>query len=195
MIKLISKFLVVLSFITAGVANAGLITSDLTEDNYATIGQLDWAWASIINTNGVAENDIYGPADIFDPELHVTWRYATNDELSVFIEQILNAPDDYLALFTFSDDQGNLQYKHAVQFWNSEYKNLDSGGGGNTENFKKGEINSQVSTGSVTYNPASPSNWYYETFYVRNTQVPEPSTLLIFAIALIALSMKKRAIK
>ncbi|MBA6253092.1 PEP-CTERM sorting domain-containing protein [Colwellia sp. MB3u-55] len=39
--------------------------------------------------------------------------------------------------------------------------------------------------------------WNYETFYVRNiadrptAELPEPSILMIFAIALIALSMRK----
>jgi hypothetical protein len=206
MIKFIRKFLIVLSFISAGVANATLITEDLTEDNYATIGQLDWAWASVINTNGVAQNEIYGPADVFDAALNVTWRYANDDELSAFITLILSDPNYYLDLFTLKDNLGNIvkdglniKYKHAIPFWNSDYEDVYSGSGGNTDNFLAGKINSKVSTFSGSFNPfvASPEDWYYETFYVRNTpsQVPEPSTIMIFAIALIALSMRKHLVK
>jgi len=207
MIKFIQRFLIVLSFITAGVANATLITEDLTEDNYVTIGQLDWAWASVINTNGVALNEIYGPTDVFDPALNVTWRYAQADELSAFIALILDNTDHYLDLFTLKDEFGNtlkddqnrVQYKHAIPFWNSAYEDVYSGSGGNVDNFLAGKINSKVSTFSGSFNPfvASPEDWYYETFYVRNTtaQVPEPSTIMIFAIALIALSMRKRTAK
>ena len=41
----------------------------------------------------------------------------------------------------------------------------------------------------------APSDWSDQMFYVRSAKVPEPSTILIFAIALIALSLRKRAIK
>jgi len=210
MIKFIQRFLIVLSFITVGVANATLITEDLTEDNYATIGQLDWAWASVINSNGATENTIFGPTDVFDSSLNVTWRYATENELSTFIGLILSDPDYYLDLFTLKDDFGNIlkddqdlvQYKHAIPFWNSVYEDLYSGisaGGGNTDNFKAGEIKSNLTTFTGSFNPfiPGPEDWYYETFYVRDTpsQVPEPSTIMIFAIALIALSMRKRTAK
>ncbi|GEM_PF-1670248 len=210
MIKFIQRFLIVLSFITVGAANATLITEDLTEDNYVTIGQLDWAWASVINTNGVALNEIYAPADVFDPALNVTWRYAEDDELSAFIALILDNTDHYLDLFTLKDEFGNtlkddqnrVQYKHAIPFWNSAYEDVYSGSGGNVDNFKAGDIKSNVSIYQGvpgSFNPFAPvpTDWYFETFYVRNTQaqVPEPSTIMIFAIALIALSMRKRTAK
>jgi hypothetical protein len=211
MIKFIQKFLIVLSFITVGVANATLITEDLTEDNYATIGQLDWAWASVINSNGVAQNEIFGPKDVFDEDvLDVTWRVAEETELLSFITLIKSNPEYYLDLFTLKDDLGNIlyddqnrvQYKHAIPFWNSAYEDVYSGSGGNVDNFKAGYIKSNVSIYQGvpgSFNPFAPvpTDWYFETFYVRNTpaQVPEPSTIMIFAIALIALSMRKRLIK
>jgi len=181
MIKFIHKFLVVLSFITAGVANAGLITTDLTEDNYVTIGELDWAWASSVNVSEWNGNILKAPT------LHEGWRYAKPEELTLFI---LNRD---ITLFQYTDKDENVAYKHALSFWNTKIERLviKSGFGSSStdiDNFNNGHINSKV----VADNN---NKWYYETFYVRNTQVPEPSTIMIFAIALIALSMRKRTAK
>jgi len=200
MIKFIQKFLVVFFVITAGFANAGLITEDLTEDNYVTIGQLDWVWASIVNISPDTTyyNEISGPTDVFESELNVSWRYAEKDELDTFIKNIVDAPAHYRDLFTLKDengialkhDNGRVKYRHAINIWNSDFDDVYSGGSGdgsNVDNFLSGRISSHLTDNN--------DNWYYETFYVRNTQVPEPATIMIFAIALIALSMRKRLVK
>jgi hypothetical protein len=202
MIKYSLKLAAFFFLLLSSVAHATLITTDLTEDNYVTIGELDWAWASIISANGPDfTNVISGPKEVFEPSLDVQWRIATSDELSHFISQILIDPAAYLSLFekkdsagnTLKDGQNRVLYKNAFTFWNTEINDDDLFSGNNTENFMDGKIKGQVSTYGV--NDAFPTDWKFETFYVRDVKVPEPSSILIFAIALIALSLRKRAIK
>jgi len=190
MIKLISKFLVVLSFITASVANAGLITSDLTEDTYITYNDIDWTWASPVNVTTWGTNTLYGP------EQHAGWRYASLDELNVLRYTLK------LAAFTKKDANGNDTYIQSVSYWNDVFvsitEDIDPASSLSVDNFNAGMISS---------NPDYYSDGlfgdvnFWERFYVRDiadrvtAQVPEPSTIMIFAIALIALSLRKRAIK
>jgi hypothetical protein len=185
MIKFSFKLATFLFLLLSSVAQAGLITS---ENNHVSIDGLDWIWASSVNEQGFVGmplrpgevNIISGPSD--------GWRYAEEDELVNLRNAILLDSDFYLGLFT--NDDGT--YKHALSDWNSHLTNLTLFGGfgsiSDLDNFKAGQINSRISA-----NPDA--EWQYETFYVRGTtQVPEPSTIMIFAIALIALTMRKRAI-
>ena len=170
MIKYSLKLATILFLFLSTVAHAGLITSDLSEDNYITVGDLDWAWASPVNVPSVFENTLYAPS------LHNGWRYAEANELLIL--QSLTLAD-----FEVRDVNGNILYiKQAVEYWNDISTHID------ISDFNAGMRASVWTTDAQT-------EYNYETFYVRNIQVPEPSTLMIFAIALIALSMKKRAIK
>jgi hypothetical protein len=189
MIKFISKFLVVLSIITAGVANAGIITTDLTEDTYITSNDIDWTWASPINVTTRGNNTLYGP------DFHMGWRYATDIELQ-YLKDTLTLSDfakkDALGNVV-KDSLGNVVYINSIEYWNTDLTTLIAG---DIDNFNNDAIKSQL---SITM-PELFTQWYFETFYVRNTvtgntQVPEPSTFMIFAIALIALSIKKRMVK
>ena len=166
MIKLISKFLVVLSFVTTGVVNADVITTDLTENNYITHNNLNWAWASPVNVQYFYDNELYVP------EFHEGWRYATDTELLTLINDLT------IADFT-AQDNSIIQ---AVEYWNTSLTNIDE------DNFTSGDISSQW-----TLTPQT--QWHFETFYVRDVQVPEPSSIMIFSIALIVLSMRKRIAK
>jgi len=173
MIKLISKILVVLSFITAGVANAGLITTDLTEKNYINYNGLDWAWASPVNV----QINPFDPNVLYAPTFHEGWRFASEIELTILKTQLT------IEDFTGIDANGDSFTIQAIEYWNTHYVRF------NVEDFNKDWVNS-----NWTLNPSI--DWNYETFYVRDAaQVPEPSTIMIFAIALIALSLRKRAIK
>jgi len=187
MIKFSLKLAASLVLLLSSVAHAGLMTSDLTENDYATIGNLDWAWASSVNMSGHnLTNVLYNPTENFSPDLNVTWRYALDSELKEFVEAVIKKPNLYLSYFTNTDVNGNTSYKQALSFWNTELVTLDTS---DIDNFKSGLINSELSIDYL-------SEWHFETFYVRDTaQVPEPSTIMIFAIALIALSLRKRAIK
>jgi len=184
MIKYSLKLAALLVLLLSSVAHAGLIT-DLTEDDYITIGELDWAWASTVNVgyHVATDNTLSGPGGDFG------WRNATILELNTFISNRSFA----LTLLQY-DDNGVTAYKNALSYWNDEITVLDLeapffGTNSDIVDFNLGHINSVVG--------ADPGQFDYLTFYVRNTpaQVPEPSTIMIFAIALIALSMRKRTVK
>lgn len=99
------------------------------------------------------------------PEFHSGWRFATLNELNIL------KTDLGLAAFMRLDGS----YIQAVRYWNTTFTHVDSG------DFFSGYISSQWGSGS------------YETFYVRESiPVPEPTTLLIFAMGLIGLGLRKR---
>jgi hypothetical protein len=184
MIKFSFKLATFLVLLLSSVAHATLITTDLTEDNYVTIGDLDWTWASPVNAQWIT-NTIYTPDSIvglgWDRE---GWRHATDDELSVFI----NTRDitDFISYFDASNE---AVYKNSFVYWNTDTSIIKV-----EEVDEEAFINGHIETYLVGDNGGS--SWAYETFYVRDVaQVPEPSTIMIFAIALIALSLRKRAIK
>jgi len=94
----------VLSFAAAGPAFAGPILTDLTPNDYITVGSLDWAWAGPI-TSGVW----FGSNTLYQANLHEGWREATDIEWA-------NRPD-YTA---FSN-------KCASKYWNSTFTHCDFG--------------------------------------------------------------------
>jgi hypothetical protein len=184
MIKFSLKLAGFLALFLSSVVHAGLITSDLTEDNYVTIGELDWAWASSVNVryDAVLDNTLY------DPDFHIGWRYATVSELALFKSNSALA----LSYFAYKDVvTGDTAYKHALSYWNSNIDELTLTRQffipTDIEDFTEGRVQSAILD--------SPTHYNDQTFYVRSAQVPEPSTIMIFAIALIALSMRKRAVK
>lgn len=170
MIKFYLKLASFIALFLSSIAHAGLITTDLTEDNYITVGNLDWAWASPVNVPSVMSNTL------FVPTIHTGWRYAVGDELLIL--QSLT-----LSQFEVRDANNNLLYiKQAVEYWNDLATHID------VDDFNAG-----MRASTWTTDPANEYN--YETFYVRGVKVPEPSSIMIFGIALIALSMRKRTAK
>nr|MBL0709860.1 PEP-CTERM sorting domain-containing protein [Colwellia sp.] len=191
--------------------NANLLSS-----NYITVNHdnhlVDWAWASMVSvqydTDGSFKLDVNGDlsfdqngnpelkddSDIYNefyaPEHVEGWRVATEQEFNFFKSNILI--DDFI------DDDDN--YIVATSFWNSLYtesndisidafhiEDIYNGTGYKTSSWVEGSFNKD--------NDQS----YYDTFYVRthNSEpqpVPEPSTLMIFALGLIALASKKSII-
>jgi len=193
MIKFISKFFVVLSFIATGAANATLITTDLTEDTYITYKDIDWTWASPVNEASweSGSNILYGP------ELHAGWRYASLAELNTLRNELT------LLDFTKKDINGDDFYVQSVEYWNSDFlsisESLEPDASDSVDDFLGGWISSDPSYYPGVHADDELNLW--DRFYVRDiadrvsTPVPEPSTIMTFAIALIALSMRKRAIK
>jgi hypothetical protein len=184
MIKFFFKLAAFLVLLLSSTAHAGLIT-DLTENDYITIDELDWAWASTVNVENhtATGNTLSGPGGDFG------WRYATIDELSLF-----KSDSTALSLLQYEDANGVIAYKNALSYWNDIILELKLGPvifgiNNDIDDFNDDFINSALT--------ADPGQFDYLTFYVRNTpsQVPEPTTIMIFAIALIALSLRKRAIK
>ncbi len=166
----------------------------LTEDNYITVHHsdsgvdLDWTWASSFNVQfyydfyinehnkGSVLNELYAPET-------QGWRSATKAEFDYF--------KDNISAGSFFD--GN-SYKNSFDFFNSDQNlTVDS-----TAFVKEGirtEFPEDTSMdGIFTYYEAG----VYETFYVRTSSlvtgakpIPEPLTIILFAIALIALQIRQ----
>ena len=82
MIKFSLKFTTFIFLFLSNVAHSGLIKSELTQDNYVTIGGLDWTWASAENASW-ASNTIYTPdsIDSLNGWDRKGWRHAESSEL------------------------------------------------------------------------------------------------------------------
>jgi hypothetical protein len=92
--------------LSSGAAVAGPISSDLTTNDYITIGSLDWAWASPV-TSGVW----FGSNELFQASFHAGWREATDAEWAA-------RPD--ATAFGTQD-----KFKCASQYWNSNFTHCD----------------------------------------------------------------------
>ncbi|MEH6385598.1 MAG: PEP-CTERM sorting domain-containing protein [Colwellia sp.] len=179
MIKLIIKVVFPVFFLISSSAFAGLITTDLAEDTYVTYGGYDWTWASPVNSenyNGALPgetNVLYGPSSF-----NRNWQFIEGNTLQALFSE--------LTLDLFKKTDGSLIT--SIVYWNSFFTDTTE------SNF--------YFKSSVWVDDSAMSFFrQFDTFYVRNiadrptAQVPEPSTLMIFAIALIALSLRKRAIQ
>ncbi|MBL4940146.1 MAG: PEP-CTERM sorting domain-containing protein [Colwellia sp.] len=152
------------------------LVSNLLGVNYIYYQGYDWAWVSPVNLE-----DYYGQNTLYAPSIQVNWKFADFN--------LLNILKTKLSLADFTDSNGNII--QAAEFFNSDFDYVDA------DNFKPESISSEWIAPD-----AFMASFFgqYETFYVREssnsnhgpTPVPEPSTLLIFALALITLANKKR---
>lgn len=172
MIKFISKVFLFIFVVFSMFSQAGLIETDLTTKNYITYKNIDWAWASPVSIEIFGSNNILKAADT-----HEGWREIDADELLILKNELT------IADFTAKDEFGVEYIIQAVEYWNTYFTHVDQA------NFEAGKISLNLVT-----DPGS-SLRFYETFYVRDVKVPEPSSIMIFSIALIALSMRKRIAK
>ncbi|MDX2367509.1 MAG: PEP-CTERM sorting domain-containing protein [Colwellia sp.] len=211
MIKLFIKLFFVFSFVLSSVSQASLITAleigDLSSEDYIVFEyndvSYDVAWASKVNSERWY---IPGTTDfntLFAPTIHSGWEYAslnaTNNSLEIFSDL---SGTQILDLFT---DSGN-NYIQAFKYWNSEFSSSNE-----TGNILTPQIRSEWAVTWADYQAmsiSSISDTYinnvtgasYDTFYIRPsliqgngpTPVPEPSTLMIFALGLIALASKNK---
>ena len=139
--------------------------------------------------------------ELFKPDFHVGWDYATDEQLAMLID----APD-LLGLFKQRNETGEIidgSYVNAFKYWNTVFDDVID-----TRDIEKDRISSQWNWSSPEgedYDSLSDiekeeqliqilftDNTFFDTFYVRTTPVPEPSTLMIFALGLITLASKKR---
>jgi hypothetical protein len=193
MIKLISNLCIAFVFIFSSVSHATLIISD---DSYISfnLGGVDYdvAWASRVNTERYYSLSPFGTNLLLDPELYDGWGFATPEQLVLLRASSVKLSEDLTRL--------DGSYIHAFDYWNDFYSAPD-----NTVDIEAGRIGSQwvwsINTDGGTYAEDSVEQFSeisnrtgssYDTFYIRASQVPEPSTLMIFALGLIALASKKR---
>ncbi|WP_157979427.1 PEP-CTERM sorting domain-containing protein [Rhodoferax ferrireducens] len=87
-------------------AIANPVLTDLTPNDYITVGALDWAWAAPITSEVW-----FGTNTLYQASLHEGWREATDTE--------------WAAKPSFTDFGG----KCAAQYWNSSFTHCDFGDG------------------------------------------------------------------
>lgn len=190
------------SFILCVLFSSFVVNATLIKDtHYITVDHgngnlVDWAWASSTSVefiylteieliNGV-ETEISVLDNHFSaPDTITGWRVASTDEFNYFLNNIF--------LSDFTKTSGD--YITAHNFWNTNDIGVDS------IDFSNRDITSSwVKDSTLDYNQGlEPDMHWFDTFYARthvDTQpVPEPSTLMIFALGLIALASKKKLSK
>ncbi|MBA6352297.1 PEP-CTERM sorting domain-containing protein [Colwellia sp. BRX9-1] len=179
MIKFAFKLIVPFLLLFSSISFAGYIKTDLANDTYITYKGYDWTWAAPISTtnfSGIDPTTDEWVDNIFeDPTVHLGWMAIIDNDIKQLFTEL-----------TLGDFQRNGEIIQSVAYWNSHFVHVDTG------DF------------TVKVGIKGADGYVYEendTFYVRNIAsrpilpVPEPSTIMIFAIALIALSLRKRAIK
>jgi hypothetical protein len=182
MIKFTLKLLLPLLLLITNSTFAGVIITDLTEDTYITYQGYDWTWASSVNTtlNSVT---VFGETTeaeenrFEDANFHAGWMEIVTPELEVLFRELT------IELFT----KANGDFIHSVTYWNSIYTHVDA-------------IDFDTRLGAKNDDSDSDTD-YFETFYVRTAvvpavaQVPEPTTLFIFAAGLLGFTLRKRNAK
>ncbi len=211
MIKFTVKIITSLILIMSSIVNASLITDSslLTSDHYVTYSDefvtIDFAWASPINVEYWGDPSLESSNQLFAPSLHQGWDYASQADIDILLTHFT------LADFTIGTGDDRT-FINAVQFWNSVFNdvvlrldldnNLDNGyeivDFQNLENFENGLVRGEWTSSSIDGQGVG-GTYYYDTFYVRKTRnstpstpIPEPASLLIFALGLIALSLRVR---
>lgn len=182
MLNIFQIVILVVVYTLSFFSSASLITNDLTEDSFYTYAELDWAWVSPVNiqfigcSNLVLNPDLYLTSvysdpnnscdnQLLDPSFHAGWRFATDDELQILKNEIS------LSNFIRAD----FSFINATMYWNTSFTHVDY------VDFMNGNFSSQW------------GNSTFETFYVRDAKtVPEPTTLMIFALGLITLAVRKK---
>lgn len=148
------------------------ITEDLAADTYITYQGYDWTWAAPINTTNYSDNDpttgVWVDNVFEDASFHTGWMYIDTPELNALFSTLT------LADFTNS----NNEIIQSVAYWNSHFVHVDTGDFNQRSGVKSADVGAENN----------------ETFYVRVAvaQVPEPTTLFIFAASLLGFSIRKR---
>jgi len=203
MIKLFIKLSLVFSILLTSIAKATLlpIPDNLTSNDYIVHNfngiNYDIAWASKVNSERWYFDSEFNT--LFAPEIRTGWGYADLNSqtgtLDVFSDL---SGSEILALFTDSNDE----YIQAFEYWNSEFSSTDEIADILAPSRIRSEwvltwdeynsdymgVHPYLNESHINNIPSAS----YDTFYIRVSQVPEPSTLMIFSLGLIALASKKR---
>jgi hypothetical protein len=215
MLNLVKVFSLFLVFF-ANIASANLIqsrSSDIPVGSYVTYGGYDWVWASPVN-NQFYMCDPKNDDSSIDYDNFLTEVYTGSDcqasTSSFIIPNQLLAPsyysnagwDFFENLFT---NQSLTEYFSSNNIIIDEFfLNTDTQDNIEAFSYWNTAINGTFAFGNPfasdwTGNARSISPFSFEqanTVYVRKSQpVPEPSTLLIFALGLIALAARLKVAK
>lgn len=208
MLKLISIPLFFILSSISNLASAALIVDkhdyfisfEYTNAANETI-ELDWVWASSANVNHYYGSDGNGgyslintfnaPSSVVDPSGN-SWRTADTEEFDFFSNNI--------TIQDFTNAAGGAI--HGMHLWN--VGSLFVGASNKPNDFVNGEITSNwLAESHNNINPlANLAGQYvqdsgFDVFFVRlhsdnSTPVPEPSTLLIFSLAIIGFTVKSK---
>jgi len=206
MIKLFIKLLFVSFLVCTPLVHATLITpqDESTLELNVDYIQLelngidyDIVWASSVNsqrwhTSLSTFNTLFAPSYYNNSQ----WSYAGLDDIPDLLT-IFNGRDIYSLFYI------NQNYVHAFSHWNSIFNNVTNDDDINVDNVRSTwswfvpdpDIDLTVGSEVIAQQiEISESGATADTFYVRKSSapVPEPSTLMIFALGLIALASKKR---
>jgi hypothetical protein len=177
-IKMLKAAVVGLVLSVSGFANAGIIyNTELDENAYISIDGLDWAWANLVGGADLSIQAQYG------------WRIPT----------LADWGGSPLAI-DFLSDTGNATMVSGLHSFNYDPNSTFTGRGScaagwfsvnTTCNWGNGQ--GQVTNNSGWYaKPGQVSKSHYEQLVVRESQqVPEPSTLAIFALGIMGLASRR----
>jgi hypothetical protein len=218
MIKYLFAVVFALSF--AAISQASVLplnVNDLTTGDYIVYNyngvDYDIAWASRINSQRYYYLGADGELSInelYAPTIYSGWKFAGTEGLPELTD-IFSSENEILSLFKVDDS-----YIHAFEYWNTAFLTVNTsinnvGGITGEEDLISKTISSAWGWNNTTKPFAQMSDMekadeaylimnaeglYADTFYIRlsdiTSQVPEPSTILIFAIALFALARRRK---
>ena len=147
-----------------------LNSNDVASEFYITKDGYDWVWASFVNTQFSFEDQNELKLPTYNGR---NWMFATT---AMELEALFS-----LTLADFTRPDGTII--EGTEYWNTGIHGVD------IDNLIDKEISSVW-----VINQADPK-FYYDTFYVRKANVPEPTTLLIFAAGLVGFALRKRNVK
>jgi hypothetical protein len=210
-LSLFCSFIFDTTFVQAGIIPVDIttITADTAPKNINTIGAdsyitykkngrtWDIAWASDVNSELYFEGYIYNT--LFAANTQTGWTTMPVDESSGQLELFLGW--DNSAILELFRVGSSTNFTHAFEYWNSEFISpLNPDPSSYVAPIRSEMIltlDDLKNTSTINYKIDGNNNYEgstAHTFYFREStvSVPEPSTLMIFALGLIALASKKR---
>lgn len=211
MIKFFFKISFTLCFLFMGVSQATILplnSNALTTDDYIVYNydgvDYDIVWASNVNSEKWYTDRAYNFNTLFAPSYYANsgWAYAGEDDIPDLLTIFSGlSGSEVESLF-----KSNNTYVNAFSHWNSIFDEVTNNNDILNKNIRStwswfapdSDIDSMDLEEKKLQrtNISATSGTTYDTFYVRKTNslipVPEPSTLIIFALGLIALVSKKR---
>lgn len=211
MMKFFIKIIFVVSLFFSEVSQSTILPLDTTsitsEDyivyNYAGV-DYDIVWASNVNTQRWYTDRSYNFNTLFAPSFYENsrWAYAGEDDipdLLTIFSGLSGAEVESLFII-------NNNYVHAFSHWNSVFDDVINNNDILNKDIKSTwswfapepdiNLNDMSEKKLQRTEILSTSGATYDTFYVRKTNspvlVPEPSTLIIFALGIMMLVSKRR---